>query len=362
MSLRVSNLQRVETEKVAPPRSAHTEQGNRLQPVGDQDGRLNGMAHNINRTNGKDSIVWAGKTPWHRLGTQLPEAFTAADALKHGGLDYTVEKVGLRTVDGESVPNRYALRRTDTRAVLGVCAGMYQPLQNRDAFAFFDGAFGKDKARYEVAGVLGAGERVWLLARLPGEFEVIKGDAANKFLLLTNGFDTNEPVRARFTPVRVVCQNTLSIALRTTASEVRVQHIGNVKAKMEIAGNLLRAAGVYFDETAGTFREFAKTKMVSAELRGYFAEVITGDRSTNIEELHPVTRNRIAKVEALHETGIGHEIKGVRGTLWGAYNAVTEYVDHNRTAEDLGYILDGGGAKLKQRAFEVAKEWALAAN
>lgn len=320
------------------------------------------MAHNINRTNGKDSIVWAGQTPWHRLGTQLPEAFSAAEALRHGGLDYTVTKVGLQTVDGAAVPNRYALRRTDTGAVLGVCAGMYQPLQNRDAFAFFDGVFGKDKARYEVAGVLGDGERVWLLAKLPGEFEAIKGDALNQYLLLTNGFDTNEPVRARFTPVRVVCQNTLSLALSKTASEVRVQHIGNVKAKMDIAGNLLRAAGLYFDETKELFRGFAKYGMKQAEVSGYFAEVITGDRSANVNELHPVTRNRILKVQELNETGIGHDIKGVRGTLWGAYNAVTEYVDHVRTGEDLGYIVDGGGAKLKQRAFEVAKEWALAAN
>lgn len=320
------------------------------------------MAHNINRNNGKDSIVWAGETPWHRLGTKLPEAFTAAEALQHGGLDYTVEKVGLQTVDGAKVPNRFALRRTDTKAVLGVCAGMYQPLQNRDAFAFFDGAFGKDKARYEVAGVLGAGERVWLLAKLPGEFEAVKGDAVSKFLLLTNGFDTNEPVRARFTPVRVVCQNTLSLALGQTASEVRVQHIGNVKAKLEIAGNLLRSAGVYFNETQDLFRGFAKYGMKQAELSGYFAEVITGDRSANVNELHPVTRNRILKVQELNETGVGHEIKGVRGTLWGAYNAVTEYVDHFKTSEDLGYLVDGGGAKLKQRAFDVAKEWALAAN
>jgi phage/plasmid-like protein (TIGR03299 family) len=320
------------------------------------------MAHNINRNNGKDSIVWTGQTPWHRLGTALPEAFTAAEALKHGGLDYTVEKVGLMTADGQGIPSRYALRRTDTKAVLGVCADMYQPLQNRDAFAFFDGAFGKDKARYEVAGVLGAGERVWLLAKLPGEFEAIKGDAVNQYLLLTNGFDTNEPVRARFTPIRVVCQNTLSLALGTTASEMRVQHIGNVRVKMEIAGKLLKAAGLFFDEAAGLFQSFARQSMKQADIRGFASQVLTGDRLESLDAVHPVTRNRIMKVEELHETGIGHDIRGVRGTLWGAYNAVTEYVDHSRTSEDLGYIVDGGGAKLKQRAFEVAKEWALAAN
>lgn len=322
------------------------------------------MAHNINRTNGKDSIVWTGETPWHRLGTKLPEAFTAADALTHGGLDYTVEKVGIQTVDGGTISDRYALRRTDTKAVLGICAGMYRPLQNREAFAFFDGVFGKDKARYEVAGALGDGERVWMLAKLPGEFEALKGDSVNRFLLLTNGFDTNEPVRARFTPIRVVCQNTLTAALAGTKSEIRVQHIGNVQAKMEIAGKLLKAAGVYFDETAQHFRAFARRSMKAATLRNYVLDVIAPDRDTDakFDDLHPVTRNRVTEVERIHETGLGHDIKGVRGTLWGAYNAVTEYVDHGRTKGDLGYLVDGGGAKTKQRAFEVALDLAKASN
>jgi phage/plasmid-like protein (TIGR03299 family) len=322
------------------------------------------MAHNINRTAGKYSIVWTGQTPWHRLGTALPEAFTAAEALQHGGLDYTVEKVPLQTMDGEAIRDRFGLRRTDTRAVLGICAGMYRPLQNREAFSFFDGVFGKDKARYEVAGALGDGERVWMLAKLPGEFEALKGDSVNQYLLLTNGFDTNEPVRARFTPVRVVCQNTLSLAMAGTQSEVRVQHIGNVHGKLEIAGKLLKAAGVYFDEAAANFRAFAVTKLKAASLRSYVLNVVAPEREAGakLEDLHPVTRNRVAEVEKMNETGVGHDIKGVRGTLWGAYNAVTEYVDHNRTREDLGYIVDGGGARLKQRAFEVALDIAKSAN
>src|SRR5437899_1521645 len=193
------------------------------------------MAHNIERRNGKDSIVYAGATPWHRLGTPVKEAFDAQTALKHGGLDFTVEKVGIQTLDGAGIENRFALRRTDTKDVLGIVTDFYKPLQNREAFSFFDGVFGKGKARYEVAGVLGKGEKVWLLAKLPGDFTVGKQDLVGKWLLLTNGHDTCEPVRAKFTGIRVVCQNTLTAALRGTDSEIRVQHIGNVPAKLELA-------------------------------------------------------------------------------------------------------------------------------
>lgn len=319
------------------------------------------MAHNIENKNGKSSIVYAGETPWHKLGQKINEAFTAETALREGGLDFTVEKVAIQTFDGASIPNRYALRRTDTKDVLGLCAGMYKPLQNREAFSFFDGVFGKDKARYEVAGVLGKGEKVWLLARLPGEFTVGREDLVGKWLLLTNGHDTNEPVRAKFTPIRVVCQNTLSAALSNKDSEVRVQHIGNVQGKLEIAGKLLTQAGIYFDEMQTVFNGFLKVSMKEKALRSYFTRVIAGDNADE-KELSTIAARHIAKCVEMHDTGRGHDIKGVRGSLWGAYNAVTEFVDHERTDENLGFILTGRGAELKQRAFSVGQELILAAN
>jgi len=284
------------------------------------------MAHNIENKNGKSSIVWTGETPWHNLGQKLTSPFTAQQALAEGGLDFTVEKVGLQTVDGMPLADKFGLRRTDTKKVLGVVTGFYQPLQNREAFGFFDELFGKGKARYEVAGVLGEGEKVWLLAKMTGDMKIVGDDTLGKYLLLTNGHDTNEPVRAKFTPIRVVCQNTLNAALRGTESEIRVQHIGKVAAKLEIAANLLKSAGIYFDE-------------ISA----------------------PAQRT-VSRIEELHETGRGHDLKGVRGTLWAAYNAVTELVDHERATESVAPMLGGRGLELKQRAFTVAQDMILAGN
>lgn len=320
------------------------------------------MAHNINRNNGKDSIVYAGETPWHKLGTKVDGAFDSDTALKLGGLDFSVEKVGLQTIDGHAVPNRFGLRRTDNKDILGVVAGMYQPLQNRDAFRFFDGCFGKGKARYEVAGVLGKGEKVWLLAKLPGDFRIGSGeDVVGKWLLLTNGHDTTEAVRARFTPIRVVCQNTLSAALSTKANEVRVQHIGDVPGKLEIAGKLLKQAGIYFDEIQTVFSGFVKHNIKSAELQRYAIRSLTGS-DQSMDDLGKPTQNAVNRIKELHDIGRGHDIKGVRGTLWGAYNAVTEFVDHDKTTDSLGYMAFGRGSEIKQRAFSIAQETILAAN
>lgn len=319
------------------------------------------MSHNIEIKNGRASIAYAGKTPWHKLGQPLKEAFDAKTALKQGGLDFTVEKVGVKTVDGGNIPNRFALRRTDSKDVLGIVTDFYQPLQNREAFGFFDAVFGKGKARYEVAGVLGKGEKVWLLAQLPGEFTVGREDLIGKWLLLTNGHDTNEPVRAKFTPIRVVCQNTLNAALRSTESEVRVQHIGNVTGKLEIAGKLLKQAGIYFDEMQTVFTGFLKFQLKEKSLRQYVTRVMAGDNA-KFEELSTIGQRQIAEIEKLHETGRGHDIKGVRGSLWGAYNAVTEFVDHERTDKSVGFILTGRGSEIKQRAFSVAQDLILKAN
>lgn len=320
------------------------------------------MSHNIERRNGKDSIVYAGETPWHRLGQPVKQAFDAKTALEQGGLDFTVEKVGIQTFDGAGIPNRFALRRTDTKDVLGIVTDFYQPLQNREAFGFFDGVFGKSKAQYEVAGVLGKGEKVWLLAKLPGDFRIGKEDLVGKWLLLTNGHDTNEPVRAKFTPIRVVCQNTLSAALRGTESEIRVQHIGKVAQKLEIAGKLLKQAGIYFDEVQTVFAGFVRKQLKGPGVQDYITRVIAGPEAPKLEELSPIARKSIIRICELHDTGRGSDIKGVRGTLWGAYNAVTEYVDHEKTTASLGYMATGRGAEIKQRAFAMAQDMIVAGN
>lgn len=319
------------------------------------------MSHNIETNSKGASIAFTGQTPWHRLGQKIKEAFDAKTALKEARLDFTVEKTSIACADTRKViPNRFAVRRTDNKEVLGIVGSSYTPCQNRDAFAFFDGVFGKDKARYECAGVLGKGERIWLLARLPGEFQIGKEDVVNKYLLLTNSHDGTELIRARFTPIRVVCQNTLNAALREKSQEVGVMHLNNVKDKLELAGKLLRNAGIYFRETEDTFRAFSRFKLSDKNRTAYFAEALTGTPET--KELAPLLQNRIEQCHKLHEAGLGVKLPGVRGTLWGAYNALVEHLDHEKTTDSVRYIANGTGALIKARAFTIARELALSSN
>lgn len=314
--------------------------------------------HNINEQDGKFSIAYAGKTPWHKHGQQISEAFDAATALREGGLDFKVGIQPLFLADEREVTAGKATVREDNGKVLGVVGNRYAVCQNEEAFGFFDGVFGKDKARYEVAGALGDGERVWMLAKLPGEFEVVGQDVVNQYLLLTNSHDGSAPVTARFTPIRVVCQNTLNAALsRKASNEIRIVHTGRVANRLEIAGKLLAQAGVFFNEACDSFRAFAQYQVKAAALTEYVTRAVTDEVALPLEKVSTRSRNVIERVLELHETGLGQEIAGVRGTLWGAYNALTEYVDHDKTESGLDYML-GSGARMKQRAFTIALEMA----
>jgi phage/plasmid-like protein (TIGR03299 family) len=322
------------------------------------------MAHDINITNGRASIALAVRSAWHRLGRVLADAFDTATALREANMDWEVELQPCYTQDMRQIPAKKVVIRKDTQAVLGVVGDRYKPLQNRDAFGFFDGCFGKDEARFEAAGVLGAGERVWMLARVPGDFDVLPDDQVAPYLLLTNGHDGGQPVTAIFTPIRVVCQNTLSDAMKAArkGQAVRVLHTASVEDRLRIAGELLSKAGVFLDETTGLFRLLARTQLRAPTMRDYFACSLGEQLSTPFDELSGKRRNQILELEKLHEEGIGHDIRGVRGTLWGAYNAVTEYVDHKRTTDSLDWMAAGGGADLKARALTVAHEMALNLN
>lgn len=322
------------------------------------------MAHDINITNGRASIALAVRSAWHRLGQVLADAFDTKTALREAGMDWEVELQPCFTQDMRQIPSKRVVIRRDTQAVLGVVGDRYTPLQNKDAFGFFDGCFGQDKARFESAGVLGAGERVWMLARVPGDFDVLPGDQVAPYLLLTNGHDGGHPVTAIFTPIRVVCANTLGAALhaKRKGETVRVLHTPSVEARMRIAGELLGKAGVFFDETTGLFRLLARTQLRAAGVRDYFSQALGEQPGIAFDDLSGKRRNQVVELEKLHEEGIGHDLPGVRGTLWGAYNAVTEYVDHRKTRDSLDWMSSGGGADLKARALNVAHEMALNLN
>ena len=173
------------------------------------------MAHDLATTNGKTAMAYFGEVPWHRLGTKLDNPATAEEAIQAAGLGYDVELTRLVTVNDIPGPDRRAVVRQDTNQVLGVVGTTYKPVQNRQCFGFMDAIVSEGAVQYHTAGALGKGERVWMLAKLPDEIRVKNSDdITEKYLLLSNSHDGSSSLRVHFTPIRVVCANTLAVAER----------------------------------------------------------------------------------------------------------------------------------------------------
>lgn len=324
------------------------------------------MAANIATTKGKPAFAFFGEEPWHKLGQRLDAPATAEEAIVAAGLDYEVTLTPLATVDGLSVPKTRAVIRYDNQTVLGVVSDRYQPLQNRQTFGFLDSIVADRGLRYHTAGALGQGEKIFLLAKLPGNIRVKDtDDTVDKFLLLANAHDGSSALRVLFTPVRVVCQNTLSMALRQSRGEgVSIRHNGNLAAKIQDAQRVLGLATKFYDDAQAKINRLASVYPTQAQLDLYFKELYpdpedgsdNGRAKENREKLH-----------SLFESGIGHDMPGIKDTWWCAYNGLTEMIDHrnyrgkteqDRVSNRLQSIWWGTAAKIKEQAWEAALELA----
>lgn len=320
------------------------------------------MPANLATTNGQTAMMYAGETPWHGLGTQLAEPATAAEAIEASGLDYRVELRSLTTVGGIPVPKRKAVIRTDSNQVLGVVGNSYQPIQNHQCFGFLDSVVADGQFRYHTAGALGQGERVWLLGKLPGEIRIKESeDVTERYLLLSNSHDGSSSMRVFFTPIRVVCSNTLGMAERRGKGQgVSVMHKGDLAAKVGEAQEVLGMARSFYDDLEGRINQLASHYPNSEQLKQYFESLYPDAEDAKSRR----AQNVRSELFRLFEEGRGQEIPETRLTTWSAFNAVTEYVDHHRTtrggtdAERASRRLNsawfGSGAKLKSRAWELA--------
>lgn len=300
---------------------------------------------------GIEKMCYLGAAPWWvpeeaqggttvvdgMTAVKLANPATAAEAIKAGGLDWEVNLAPVMVDDPARpgnhhfIKNRRATVRSDRSldtGVLGIVSHNYQPIQNREAFKFFDQIVGEGKAIYHTAGCLKEGIRVWLLAKLPETIEIVPGDAIEQYLLLTNAHDGTEAARIRFTPVRVVCQNTLNMALATQDTiEARVRHIGGLQWQFKNAAELLGITTKAFSDTALHYRAMAGRQMGTDGASEYF-KLVVPDNPLAVN--HTRTNNTRDVLKHLYENGRGNDMPQTRGTLWAAYNAVTEYIDHVR--------------------------------
>lgn len=296
-------------------------------------------------------------SPWHKLGFPLGSPATTEEALVASGLDFTVVKKPLMEVVKPDHPadlsHRWATVRTDTGDVLGVVGDSYEPIQNRDAFGFFDHLVGTGEAIYETAGALGRGERIWILAKLPGYIKVRDKDIVSKYLLLSNSHDGSSLVQMKLTPIRVVCNNTLTAALKG-AGEINIRHTMSAKEDAAQALFLLGLSNALYGQLEAIFNRMAVTKITDKQFLNYVKVLVPDAEEGEDNKSVLKIRNDIL---GLYENGQGADLS--RGTLWGAFNCVTEYTDHAMESDPsnrLESIWSGRGEQLNRKAFRMVEK------
>lgn len=325
------------------------------------------MANNINRNNktGKDAFFSVKEKAWHGLGQIVEDYPTSEEAIKFAGLDFEVEKQKLFTAD-EEVKNFFATVRTDTKQILGVVGSRYEVVQNKTAFTFFDSLVSDDTGiKYETAGALGNGERIFITAKMPNVIRIGRKDDIEEYIFLTTSHDGSGSIMAAFTPVRIVCNNTLNMALQNHSNAVFIKHTANADTKLQQAARIISIAHNTSDILENLFNKWAKVRVNDAELlkliqlamspnKEVFQAVATDDSSYEFSKQFDEICGNVYEYAMCSPT---QQMETTAGTLFGAYNAITGYyqnVNSYKTDDSkLNSILFGTGLDRTKKAFEI---------
>jgi phage/plasmid-like protein (TIGR03299 family) len=314
------------------------------------------MAHELTtRANGFTEMAFVGATPWHKLGQQLDQDASFADWRVAAGMDWTIEQTPAQftTPNGElqTVPERFVQYRSDTLAPLSVVSTRYKPVQPAEVLEFFSDLVDNSGFRLHTAGTLFGGKRLWALAETGKFAEVSKDDGIGGFLLLSTSCDKTLATTARFTTVRVVCNNTLGMATANGADCVSFTHA--TKFDAELMKTKLGAAV----ESFGAFMEMSKflqrRRINEAQAKTLLARIL--DAPYTEEGLPQESRPFKRIMDLFNGEAKGIEVAG--GTKWGLLNAVTEYYDHHRPSRTddarLNSAWFGKGDAMKAKAVAV---------
>lgn len=316
---------------------------------------------------------------------------TAAEAIEKSGLNFEVAKCelvakmpglntdNLRNDDSflyggdcyTTCPNAFATYRTDHNIPLGIVKERYTIVQNSEAFGFFDNAIGKDKAIWQTAGFFGNGERIFVSAKLPNNI-IVNGDPVENYLVFTTSHDGSSGVKILFTPIRIVCQNTLNAAIKNSNNYISFRHTSSVHSNIDIAHEILGICERQSDALSEYYNAMAKIKMSDTEVYNAFANVIlteneqlqltnTGHNITQIihKNWRAIEDSGISmkKVNVLHDMAnyynVGPGQQEIIGTAWGAYGAITGYysnIDNSIGTKRMDSLLFGDKARKIENA------------
>lgn len=303
-----------------------------------------------------ESLFYVRETPWHGLGTKVMEAPTSADALTLAGLDWNVIQKTIKTEDGTSIPSFKANIRASDEKVLGVVTDRYRVVQNTDAFSFTDELLGEG-ITYETAGSLQEGRRTWLLARLPQRY-IISGDEITPFLVFMNSHDGTGSIKAAITPVRVVCQNTLNLALSTAKRYWSTNHTGNISGKISDAKNTLLYADKYMGELGKTIDHLNRIKLTDRQVYEYIDALFPLlDEPTEQQKKNLMGMKEELKVRYFDAPDLRH----VGKNAYRFVNSVSDFATHSKPLRErknfkeslFARTIDGNA--MVDKAYELVK-------
>lgn len=306
---------------------------------------------------------------------------TSAEAIGFAGLDYHVAKRPLFTFDnlasdrsrdsgvvpeaGLEVPNFFATVRTDTEQALGVVGRDYSVVQNVDAFAFFDSIVGGgDGILYETAGALGKGERIFITAKLPSYIRVGRDDLIEQYIFLTTSHDGGGSITAAFTPVRIVCNNTLNAAMRSQQNAVRIRHSSGAAERLKQAHRLMGISSVFSSELEQLFNHWTTKRISDPEVKRLISMAMAPS-SEVLEKLHrgaedeqsACFKNMVEDAFAYAMGDPAQQTQTTKGTLFGAYNSISGYFQNVRkfSGDEAKFksILEGTAKQRGQAAFDL---------
>ena len=271
-----------------------------------------------------ETMMFVGRErPWHGLGTMVEEAPDSREALIAAGLDWDVVQRPVFTQDGVKVPGYFANVRQQDGSILGVVTSRYKVVQNRDAFAFTDALLG-DGVRYETAGSLMGGRKTWILAKLPTRY-IIQGEQILPYLVFSNTHDGSGAIKIAMTPIRVVCNNTLNLALDTADRSWSIHHTGDIAAKLKDARETLFMAEDYMNELGKGFEDLSRKRLTDAAVDEYIKELlpIADDASETTEKNILRLRKDVAT-----RYFDAPDLQGLRKNGYRFINAVSDFATH----------------------------------
>lgn len=320
------------------------------------------MAHLI------EQMAYVGQTPWHGLGNCLSPRQPLEVWAQQAGMNWQIKESpvhfmtealgGLASI--HSFPEQKVLYRSDSKAALSVVSQRYQIVQPSEVLEFYRDLTEYSGYELETAGVLKGGRKFWALAKTGQSMTLKDNDLVNGYLLLATSCDGTLATTATPTTIRVVCNNTLTIALNGEARSIKVPH--STRFEPQVVKQQLGIAVSQWDEFMYRMRKLAERKMKSREAINYFEHVLCDAQSVNTDNTDSAAPNNeraLKKVQSLYNGGgRGAKLDSAKGTAWGLLNAITEYVDHEKRARSTEHRLDsawfGQGAAIKQRALDAA--------